>query len=61
LILHLWTSNKNSTTAREEVAAWAENYVADIIQNEGQDVTTSKVLQTAGTPVDYSYVTVSAW
>ncbi|KAJ7932234.1 hypothetical protein B0H13DRAFT_1593550 [Mycena leptocephala] len=56
-ILNLWTSKKNSTTRREEVAAWAEDYVADIIQNEGQDVTASKVLQTAGTPIDYSYVT----
>ncbi|KAJ6617239.1 hypothetical protein B0H10DRAFT_2384929 [Mycena sp. CBHHK59/15] len=56
-ILNLWASNKNSATAREEVASWAENYVEDVIQNEGQNVTASKVLQTGGTSVDNSYVT----
>lgn len=56
-VLDLWVSNKNSPTAREEVASWAENYVAGVVQDEAQAVTASKVLQTAGTAIEESYVT----
>ncbi|KAJ7698296.1 hypothetical protein B0H17DRAFT_1129822 [Mycena rosella] len=44
-------------TARGEIGSWAENYVAALIQSEGQDVTASKALQTTDMAVDNSYVT----
>ncbi|KAJ7026665.1 hypothetical protein C8F04DRAFT_966145 [Mycena alexandri] len=56
-VLGLWVSNKNSATAREEVGTWAEDYVAARVHAEGQAVTASKMLQTAGVPVDNDYVT----
>lgn len=34
-VLNLWVSIKNSATARLEVGSWAEDYVADVIQDEG--------------------------
>ncbi|KAJ7885731.1 hypothetical protein B0H14DRAFT_3082249 [Mycena olivaceomarginata] len=40
----IWVSNKN------------KNYVAGVVQDEAQAVTVSKVLQTAGTAIEESYV-----
>ncbi|KAJ7919732.1 hypothetical protein B0H13DRAFT_2230835 [Mycena leptocephala] len=56
-ILNLWVSKKNSSTAQEEVGAWAEDYVATEMKKEGRKITASKFLQRAGTIVDYAYVT----
>jgi hypothetical protein len=56
-ILNLWVSKKNSSTAQEEVGAWAEDYVATEMKKEGRKITASKFLQRAGTVVDYAYVT----
>ncbi|KAJ7762332.1 hypothetical protein DFH07DRAFT_867516 [Mycena maculata] len=56
-VLDLWVSNKNSPTARQEVGAWAEDYVAGEMQKEGEKITSSKFLQREGAVVDYAYVT----
>ncbi|KAJ7038344.1 hypothetical protein C8F04DRAFT_1256355 [Mycena alexandri] len=56
-VLNLWVSNKNSPTAREEVGAWAEDYVVGRVHAEAQAVTASKILQTQGVRVDNDYVT----
>ncbi|KAJ7859515.1 hypothetical protein B0H14DRAFT_3446641 [Mycena olivaceomarginata] len=56
-ILNLWVSNKNSASARQEVGTWAEDYVAERMRDEAQEITESKTLQTAGTAIDNNYVT----
>ncbi|KAJ7660439.1 hypothetical protein B0H17DRAFT_1260445 [Mycena rosella] len=56
-ILNLWTSNKNSPTARAEVGTWAEDYVAETMREEGRDITESKMLQAGSTSIDHKYVT----
>ncbi|KAJ7859628.1 hypothetical protein B0H14DRAFT_3084919 [Mycena olivaceomarginata] len=48
-IMNFWVSKQNSTTARQEVAAE--------MRKEGREITASKVLQTAGSPIDYEYFT----
>ncbi|KAJ7280067.1 hypothetical protein C8J57DRAFT_1464500 [Mycena rebaudengoi] len=56
-ILNLWVSKSNSRTAREEVGAWAEGYIEEIVRDEGEDITASKVLQTGREVVTNDYVT----
>ncbi|KAJ7823342.1 hypothetical protein B0H14DRAFT_2597994 [Mycena olivaceomarginata] len=53
----IYKQGSTRPTAREEVASWAENYVAGVVQDEAQAVTASKVLQIAGTAIEERYVT----
>ncbi|KAJ7762444.1 hypothetical protein B0H14DRAFT_3594687 [Mycena olivaceomarginata] len=57
-IMNFWVSKQNSTTARQEVGAWTEDYVAAEMRKEGREITASKVLQTAGSPIDYIITSV---
>ncbi|KAJ7241218.1 hypothetical protein B0H12DRAFT_1189373 [Mycena haematopus] len=56
-ILNLWTSKTNSPTARAEVGGWAEVYVAEVVQEEAQNVTGSKFLQMGRAAINNEYVT----
>lgn len=55
-ILDWWTSPKNSKSARTEVRNWAIDHVEKIMVREARKVTKSKLLQTAGKPIDESLV-----
>ncbi|KAJ7803922.1 hypothetical protein B0H14DRAFT_3091919 [Mycena olivaceomarginata] len=54
-ILDFSVSRKNSETAREEVSAWARDYVAEQARAEAKEITKSKELHTASS-VDGAYV-----
>ncbi|KAJ7195050.1 hypothetical protein GGX14DRAFT_404197 [Mycena pura] len=56
-ILGFWVSKTNSQTAREEVAAWAEGYIEEVVREEAESITASKVLQTGHTAITNEYVT----
>ncbi|KAJ7267076.1 hypothetical protein C8J57DRAFT_1181731 [Mycena rebaudengoi] len=56
-ILNFWVSKTNSQTARDEVGAWAEGYIEEIVCDEGENITASKVLQTGHEAVTNDYVT----
>ncbi|KAJ7622305.1 hypothetical protein FB45DRAFT_992097 [Roridomyces roridus] len=56
-ILNFWVSNKNSKSAREEVGAWAEEFIEDAMREEAKEITESQVLQTTHTTVDHDYNT----
>ncbi|KAJ7731865.1 hypothetical protein B0H16DRAFT_1427291 [Mycena metata] len=56
-VLDHWVSNKNSVTAREEVGAWAEAYIAERMREEARGITESKTLQTGDAAIDHDYIT----
>ncbi|KAJ7443701.1 hypothetical protein FB451DRAFT_1437210 [Mycena latifolia] len=59
-ILGFWVAPENSRTAREEVTEWAGDFVANLAQDEAQDITSSKRLQTGDATVDGEYIVTSA-
>lgn len=55
-LLTLWTSSRNSTTARRSIHAWIMDYMKSMISREGKRATKDGVLQSRKREVDEGFI-----